>query len=104
MICLKIDLLPSTNSFIKRLVANFVDVNKIRTCISILQKQAFLTIRNQNLNPIDQKIAFLKDRKEEWQGIIVKNAILSIIDSFSFLIIVKNGVLLKIKTRGKKGA
>ena len=31
------------------------------------------------------------------QGIIVKNAILSIIDPFYFLIIVKNGVLLKIK-------
>nr|DAX37269.1 MAG TPA: hypothetical protein [Caudoviricetes sp.] len=34
-------MLTSTNSFIKRLVANFVDVNKIRVCISILQKQAF---------------------------------------------------------------
>ena len=35
------DLLTSTNSFTKRLVANFVDVNKIRACISILQKHAF---------------------------------------------------------------
>jgi len=40
----------------------------------------------------------LKNREEEWQGIIVKNAILLIIDPFYFLIIVKNGVLLKIKT------
>nr|DAR41662.1 MAG TPA: hypothetical protein [Caudoviricetes sp.] len=31
----------STNNFIKRLVANFVDVNKIGVCISILQKHAF---------------------------------------------------------------
>ena len=31
------------------------------------------------------------------QGIIVKNAILLIIDPFYFLIIIKNGVLLKIK-------
>ncbi len=38
------------------------------------------------------------------QGIIVKNAILLIIDPFYFLIIIKNGVLLKIKTGGKKGA
>ncbi|VRT86862.1 Uncharacterised protein [Streptococcus pneumoniae] len=37
----KIDLLTSTNSFIKRLVANFVNVNKIRVYISILQKQVF---------------------------------------------------------------
>nr|DAT60291.1 MAG TPA: hypothetical protein [Caudoviricetes sp.]DAY21619.1 MAG TPA: hypothetical protein [Caudoviricetes sp.]DAY40499.1 MAG TPA: hypothetical protein [Caudoviricetes sp.] len=35
------DLLTSTNSFTKRLVANFVEVNKIRACISILQKHAF---------------------------------------------------------------
>ena len=35
----RIDLLASTNSLIKRLVANFVDVNKIRVCI--LQKHAF---------------------------------------------------------------
>ena len=35
------DLSRSTISFIKCLVANFVDVNKIRACISILQKQAF---------------------------------------------------------------
>lgn len=97
MICLKIDLLPSTNSFIKRLVANFVDVNKIRTCISILQKQAFLTIRNQNLNPIVQKSAFMKNRKRKSWCIIVKNTILLIIDPFYFLIIVKNGILLKLK-------
>lgn len=32
------------------------------------------------------------------QGIIVKNAILLIIDPFYFVIIVKNGVLSKIKT------
>lgn len=57
-------MLKSTNSFTKRLVANFVDVNKIRVCISILQKHAFWTIRNQNLNPIVQKIAFLKNREE----------------------------------------
>ena len=35
------DWLTSTNSFIKRLVVNFVNVNKIRVCISILQKHAF---------------------------------------------------------------
>jgi len=63
---------------------------------SILQKHAFLTIRNQNLNPIDQKIAFLKNREGKPWCIIVKNAILSIIDPFYFLIIVKNGVLLKL--------
>lgn len=40
-VCSEIDLLTSTNSFIKRLVANFVGVNKIRVCISILQKHAF---------------------------------------------------------------
>ena len=40
-VCYEIDLLTSTNSFIKRLIANFVNVNKIRVCISILQKQAF---------------------------------------------------------------
>ncbi len=40
----------------------------------------------------------MKNREREWQGIIVKNAILLIIDLFYFLIIVKNGVLLKIKT------
>nr|DAS08387.1 MAG TPA: hypothetical protein [Caudoviricetes sp.] len=34
-------MLTSTNSFTKRLVANFVEVNKIRVCISILQKHAF---------------------------------------------------------------
>nr|DAK83413.1 MAG TPA: hypothetical protein [Bacteriophage sp.] len=34
-------MLKSTNSFIKSLVANFVEVNKIRVCISILQKHAF---------------------------------------------------------------
>ena len=93
----KIDLLTSTNSFTKRLVANFVGVNKIRVCISILQKHAFWTIRNQNLNPIVQKSVFLKNRARGWQGIIVKNAILLIIDYFYFLIIVKNGVLLESK-------
>ena len=41
LFALKIDSLTSTNSFIKRLVANFVEVNKIRVCISILQKRAF---------------------------------------------------------------
>nr|DAQ52534.1 MAG TPA: hypothetical protein [Caudoviricetes sp.] len=41
MVCSEIDLLTSTNSFIKHLVANFVDVNKMRVCISILQKHAF---------------------------------------------------------------
>ena len=41
LFALKIDLLTSTNSFIKRLIANFVDLNKIRACISILQKHAF---------------------------------------------------------------
>lgn len=40
----------------------------------------------------------MKNREEEWQGIIAKNAILLIIALFYFLIIVKNGVLLKIKT------
>ncbi|HGR6075958.1 hypothetical protein [Streptococcus pneumoniae] len=40
----------------------------------------------------------MKNREEEWQGIIAKNAILLIIAPFYFLIIVKNGVLLKIKT------
>ncbi len=40
-VCSEIDLLTSTNSIIKCLVANFVDVNKIRVCISILQKRAF---------------------------------------------------------------
>jgi len=40
-VCSEIDLLTSTNSFTKPLVANFVDVNKIRVCISILQKHAF---------------------------------------------------------------
>ncbi|ESP64875.1 hypothetical protein BHN191_10234 [Streptococcus pneumoniae BHN191] len=39
----------------------------------------------------------MKNREEEWQGIIAKNAILLIIAPFYFLIIVKNGVLLKIK-------
>ena len=38
-------------------------------------------IRNRNYNPIVQKSVFLKNREEEWQGIIAKN-----------------GVLLKIKT------
>ena len=37
-------------------------------------------------------------------GYYCKNGVLLIIDPFHFLIIVKNGVLLKIKTRGKKGA
>lgn len=45
-----------------------------------------------------QKSVFLKNREEEWQGIIAKNVILLIIDPFYFLIIVKNGVLSKIKT------
>jgi len=90
--------LTSTNSFIKHLVTNFVDVNKIKVCISILQKQAFLTIRNRNYNPIVQKGAYLKNRKRKSWCIIVKNAILLIIDPFYFLIIVKNSVLLKIKT------
>ena len=40
----------------------------------------------------------MKNRKRKSWCIIVKNAILSIIDPFYFLIIVKNGVLLKIKT------
>ncbi len=40
-LCFEIDLLQSTISFIKPLVANFVDVNKIRVCIFILQKHAF---------------------------------------------------------------
>ncbi|HEU6053027.1 TPA: hypothetical protein VW412_000586 [Streptococcus pneumoniae] len=89
--------MTSTNSFTKHLGTNFVGVNKIRVCISILQKHAFGTIRNQNHNPIVQKNVFLKNREEEWQGIIVKNAILLIIAPFYFLIIVKNGVLSKIK-------
>ena len=55
-------------------------------------------IRNQNLNPIVQKSVFLKNRKRKLWCIIVKKAILLIIDPFYFLIIVKNGVLLKIKT------
>ena len=79
------------------MVANFVGVNKIRVCISILQKHAFWTTRNQNLNPIVQKGAYMKNRKGGWQSIIVKNVILLIIDPFYFLIIVKNGVLLKNK-------
>ena len=66
LFALKINLLTSTNSFTKRLVANFVEVNKIRACISILQKHAFWTIRNRNYNPIVQKSVFLKNRKEEW--------------------------------------
>ncbi len=37
-----------------------------------------------------QKSVFLKNREEEWQGIIAKNAILLIIAPFYFLIIVKN--------------
>ena len=89
------DLSRSTNSFIKRLVANFVDVNKIRVCISILQKHAFRTIRDQNLKPIVQKSVYMKNREGETWCIIVKNAILLIIHPFYFLIIVKNGVLLK---------
>ena len=44
-------------------------------------------IRNRNLNPIVQKSVFLKNREGGMQGIIVKNAI-----------------LLIIKTGGKKGA
>ena len=40
----------------------------------------------------------MKNRKRKSWSIIVKNAILLIIDHFHFLIIVKNGVLLKIKT------
>ena len=78
----KIDSLTSTNSFTKCLVANFVDVNKIRVCISILQKQAFWTIRNRNHNPILQKSVFLKNRKRKSWCIIVKNVILSIIVQF----------------------
>jgi len=92
--------LASTNSFIKRLVANFVDVNKIRVCISILQKCLFFNFKNPNYNPIVpivQKSVFLKNRKGKPWCIIVKNAILLIIDPFHFLIIIKNGVLLKIK-------
>jgi len=54
-------------------------------------------IRNRNYNPIVQKGAYMKNRKGGWQSIIVKNVILLIMPSFSFLIIVKNGVLLKIK-------
>ncbi|HGQ3521622.1 TPA: hypothetical protein ACLY3T_002008, partial [Streptococcus pneumoniae] len=45
-----------------------------------------------------QKIVYMKNREEEWKSIIVKNAILLIIAPFYFLIIVKNGVLSKIKT------
>lgn len=45
-----------------------------------------------------QKSIYMKNREEEWQGIIAKNAILLIIAPFYFLIIVKNGVLSKIKT------
>ncbi|WP_057518658.1 hypothetical protein, partial [Streptococcus pneumoniae] len=37
-----------------------------------------------------QKSVFLKNREEEWQGIIAKNVILLIIAPFYFLIIVKN--------------
>ncbi|WP_084568817.1 hypothetical protein, partial [Streptococcus pneumoniae] len=44
-----------------------------------------------------QKIVYMKNREEEWKSIIVKNAILLIIAPFYFLIIVKNGVLSKIK-------
>jgi len=67
--------LTSTNSFIKRLVANFVDVNKIRVCISILKKHAFGTIRNRNYNPIVQKGVYMKNREGGIQSIIVKNGI-----------------------------
>lgn len=65
----KIDLLASTNSFIKRLVANFVNVNKIRFVLYF------------------SKTRILNDRERK-----------------SWCIIVKNGVLSKIKTGGKKGA
>nr|DAZ01728.1 MAG TPA: hypothetical protein [Caudoviricetes sp.] len=44
-------------------------------------------IRNRNLNPIVQKSVFLKNRKRK-----------------SWSIIVKNAILLIIKTGGKKGA
>ena len=40
-VCFEIDLLKPTISFIKPLVTSFVGVNKIRVCISILQKHAF---------------------------------------------------------------
>ena len=51
----KIDLLTSTNSFIKRLVANFVDVNKIRVYISILQ--------NRHFERLESKITILLFKK-----------------------------------------
>nr|DAM49545.1 MAG TPA: hypothetical protein [Bacteriophage sp.] len=41
-----------------------------------MQKQAFLTIRNRNYNPIIQKSVFLKNREGESWCIIVKNGVL----------------------------
>ena len=75
-VCSEIDLLTSTNSFIKRLIANFVEVNKIRACISILQKCLFFNFKNPNYNPIVQKSVYMKNRKRKPWCIIVKNGVL----------------------------